>query len=77
MTAHQVTAACRDVHCAYHEDDEDPAGAVRVCFECGHAYLTAGEIRQAWADGAPPELRGMPAPPAEEIGFCPLCMHDW
>jgi hypothetical protein len=77
MTGHQVTASCADVHCAWHEDDEDPANAIRVCFECWHAYLTLDEIRQAWIAGAPPELRDEPAPPAEEIYSCPLCMHDW
>lgn len=71
---HAVTAACREEHCTYHQVDEPAWGAYRVCVERGHAFATENELRAAFAAAPPGDG---PAPPGDQIAFCPLCAHDF
>jgi hypothetical protein len=81
LNPHQPSEACHGIHCYWHHVDEPGEGAYRACFECGHVYQTAEDLRQAWAAEIAPDLRDhgpVPGPPpAEEIWGCPLCAHDW
>lgn len=77
LNPHEPSRACGDTHCYSHGTDEAAEGGWRVCFECKHVYRTAEELQREWAANAPPDIRGRPAPPVEQIYFCPLCMHDW
>jgi hypothetical protein len=93
---HVGSPECRERdHCHVHEVDEphpDDLGtgeAYRICFECGHVYLTehdleaayAREARRAWQAQEkidPGADNGIPQTlPADEIGFCQECVHDF
>jgi len=76
---HEPTPECAPLHCWWHNTDE-PDGGYRACFECRHVYATAEDLREAWrAEVAVAALPGavVVVPPADEIGACPLCAHDW
>ena len=45
---HEVTEGCVDAHCFWHEVDEPVEGSYIQCFECGHVYRTAGQLRRAY-----------------------------
>ena len=77
VNPHDPGPECGDTHCYSHGVDESDAGAYRVCFECKHVYRSPEELQREWTENAPPDLRDEPAPPADEIGFCPLCLHSW
>lgn len=77
VNQHEPSAACGDMHCHSHYVDEPADGAWRVCFECGHVYRSPEELQREWTENAPPDMRDEPAPPVEQIYFCPLCVHDW
>jgi hypothetical protein len=51
LEPHQITDDCADAHCFFHDVDEDPIGAHIVCFECGHVYRTAGQLRRDYRRG--------------------------
>ena len=75
---HNPSSACGGTHCSSHHLDEPDDGAYRRCLECGHVYRTAEDLQRAWMANAPPDLADLEKlPPAEEIFFCPLCLHDW
>lgn len=44
---HEPTDACIGVHCHSHGIDEAGDGYIG-CYECGHLYRTAGELRRAY-----------------------------
>lgn len=77
---HEPTDACRDDHCAYHNDDEPATKETyRICAECFHAFQTAEDLQNAYVDQMvaidPAVSRALPHP--NRILFCPLCTHDW
>ena len=78
---HEPTDECWGIHCSWHNLDEAPDGAYRVCAECGHVYRTAEDLRRAWADAAVDasvrQALDVIAPPVEQICGCPYCAHDW
>lgn len=54
------------------------------CLECGHVYKTAQELVEAYnreadsindAYDGPPPVTYMEK--AEDVNFCPLCLHDF
>jgi hypothetical protein len=45
---HDVTKECVASHCHIHHVDEPGVNAYRVCFECGHVYQTASDLRRAY-----------------------------
>jgi hypothetical protein len=48
LVPHEPTEACGAVHCHSHHVDEPADPAYIVCFECGHVYRTARELRQEY-----------------------------
>ncbi len=44
-----------------------------VCFECGHVYETQADLIKAWNDESEFKSRS----DADDIPFCPLCLHDF
>lgn len=67
------------LHCWSCNEDEPDQGCYIRCGECGHVYLTEENLRETWLREYP-LLPGEPAPealPAEDICFCPLCIHDF
>lgn len=77
VTVHEPGPMCGGLHCWSHGLDEPGDGAWRRCFECGHVYMTAEDLQREWTANAPPDLPDRTAPPAEEIHFCCLCLHDF
>ncbi len=79
LTPHEPTDECWGHHCSFHHVDEPAEGAYLICFECGHAYLTAEDLRAAFMAEVAPDLSSpLPEPPpAEGVWFCPLCAHDF
>lgn len=67
---HDPAAACEALHCYIHHEDEPAEGAYLLCGECFHAYRTAAELEDAYAEV-------LPRRPASLIMFCPLCGHDF
>jgi hypothetical protein len=77
-------------HCWWHEVDEVGDGYIR-CFECGHLYLTARDLRREYRKGYWEVLRSGSVPRpftpvrlwhvltirAKKIHFCQLCIHDF
>ena len=76
-SVHEPTEACAAVHCWSHDVDEPDPVAWRICFECHHVYPGPEDLQREWTENAPPDLRDGPAPPVEDIYFCPLFLHDW
>lgn len=75
---HEITRECAPMHCHWHEVDEPEEGAYGVCQECGHVYQTEQDLRDAYAESADwPGESTDSAPEANEIYFCPLCIHDF
>lgn len=82
---HEPTDACT-AHCYSHNVDEPGDGYIR-CFECGHLYRTAGELRRAYRREVMhvPSL-GIPrwrvlvkaaTVRASRVFFCQECIHDF
>lgn len=68
-------------HCYSHGTHEPvpESGAYRVCFECGHVFVTDVELRQAYIDNAPEDTKVYAdrLVSADDISFCPHCLHDF
>lgn len=63
------------LHCWWHGLDEPDAGAFRACLECGHVYLTEGDLLHAWRAAWPQASeRGLRTVAA---AACAYCGHDW
>jgi hypothetical protein len=74
---HLPTRRCDPWHCYYHHRDE-PSSGYRVCGECAHTYSTADDLKQTYLDYAPAGLTIIVEDmTADEIYFCPLCLHDF
>jgi len=66
----------RKTYCYIHGQTELCPKDTYVCFECGHAYISAGEIidehllsmKEVGATGSAKKFAR---------SFCPLCLHDW
>lgn len=67
---HEVTEDCVDTHCFWHEIDEPVEGSYIQCFECGHVYRTAGQLRRAYRREYW-ETTGKWSKPFGEPGFWP------
>lgn len=90
---HQVSDACATVHCNWHDVDEPDGKAFLCCFECGHVYRTARDLRRTYQlatlrhlDRKHPWFRSTEFYPsvaraltirADDIRFCQLCLHDF
>lgn len=87
---HRATEACDGDHCFSCNEDEPLNGRVpyRLCYECGHAYWTARDLRREFrrvmrevAQFAPPLerrfLRLRWGATARRIYSCPKCTHDF
>jgi hypothetical protein len=81
----------RPEHCFHHHLDEVPPPGTEpflVCFECNHAYLTEGDLVDAFnkmgaqmeseaiANGWAP-IEFVPVESADLIWFCAFCIHDF
>lgn len=57
--------------CWIHNELEESKGAYKVCFECGHVFMTKKSLmemcRRLWKQN--PEM--------DVIYSCPLCCHDF
>lgn len=89
---HEVTDACARVHCHSHDVDEllavETTGYL-ACFECGHFYRTARELRRAHRAVLRDLYRGLPwwhwpvaawhlvTLRAGQIPACAFCHHDF
>lgn len=89
---HEPTDACADMHCHWHNVDEDDTGAYVVCLECGHVYPTKRALRSAYRRQVAPWRgrvftsdvpswrlwwRWLFPPRAGRIWFCQVCSHDF
>lgn len=70
------------IHCAIHDELENPG--VVSCFECSHQYQSRQEILDTYNENIIKrvyERNGLPqtfkATSMGQVGFCPLCLHDW
>jgi Fe2+ or Zn2+ uptake regulation protein len=64
--------------CVIHEVDEPLTETThRVCFECGHVYETPTDVEQLHREIADDYTIQVSGKKAEDILFCPLCLHDW
>lgn len=54
--------------------EEVTPGAYRGCLECGHTYKTPQELVEAYNWVAEPLNL---AETAEDVPFCPFCLHDF
>jgi hypothetical protein len=72
--------------CAIHDTDEVVTKGSTICMECWHAYPDDEAIKTEFRELAA-RTKGQ-RPPAmvavlkgdidiDDIGFCPLCLHDW
>lgn len=84
---HEPTDACASVHCHSHHVDENPGRYYIGCYECGHVYRTARELRRAY------RRQSFTIPRydipwwritwraltirARDIHFCQECIHDF
>lgn len=84
-TEHEPSDACVG-HCYWHDVDEPGPGYIR-CYECGHLYRTARELRRAY------RRQSFTVPRcevpwwrigwralfirADKIVFCQECIHDF
>lgn len=62
--------------CFIHHEHEIPLTEPHwVCFECGHVYQTEQDLvdDEFTANGGDIEK----LPNADDITFCPWCLHDW
>jgi hypothetical protein len=51
--------------------------AYALCAECGYVYDTPYDLISAWVEASPyARNRDVPAW-ADEITFCPRCLHDF
>lgn len=82
LIRHDPTDECDPNHCYFHMVDEPGPGYHR-CFECGHLYASARELRQAYRQMVA-ELDPTPYgwvrkwfKTAEGVWFCPHCAHDF
>jgi hypothetical protein len=69
---------CRPLeHCFSHSVDEPVAGDDWhcICFECGHLYQTEDELVEAYNRGG--KLIEAEVDNADEIYFCPYCLHNF
>jgi hypothetical protein len=73
-------------YCAIHDNNEIVLSKGRVCFECKHSYLDDDEIKAAFLELMENTPSGQILPDSivilkgdtvDDIGFCPLCLHDW
>jgi hypothetical protein len=48
----------------------------QYCMECGWVYWTAFQLVQSYMDNAPDDVH-VKSIPAEQISFCPECLHDF
>lgn len=55
-----------------------PSGVYLICLECGHAYVTAQDLVDAYHSESE-RIYVAPLVPlaADAIYHCPLCMHDF
>jgi len=78
------------VKCAIHDVVEPfVAGESISCFECAHSYPNAAELLAAWREFVADRDRTLEATgfhrkqivpditDANDVPFCPLCLHDW
>jgi hypothetical protein len=87
LIAHEVTDDCRRWHCHTHQVDEVDTDFWTGCYECGHIYLTARELRRAYRA----QMLSLPrcdvprwrvvwnawTVRTSKIYSCPHCTHDF
>ncbi len=75
-------------HCFFHPNERAPReGDYLVCFECGHVYETADDLRREEASALNDLNRFLELTPRHVVDpakvdlstvhSCPLCTHDW
>ena len=86
-----VTDEDEQLPCYVHNVSEPTEGAFLVCFECGHAYRTAGALRRAyrreyWKVSRDDRFDRTPfwrrlwrifTVRTSQICFCQHCLHDF
>lgn len=89
LEPHEPTENCMSVHCHIHHVDEPDEGAYIFCFECGHVYRTARDLRRAYRReyrrttvrwGKEPLWRRvwtLMTVRAKRIDFCQECTHSF
>ena len=73
------------VHCVIHDEVEKVTEESTVCFECRHSYPNADAIKEAFLEVhdqtegqiLPNSIVLLKGDTVDDIGFCPLCLHDW
>jgi hypothetical protein len=73
--------------CAIHGVEEMVTPDGRVCFECKHSYPSDEAVREAFREMLkqvgeegqilPNSIVVLKGDTVDDIGFCPLCLHDW
>jgi hypothetical protein len=73
-------------YCAIHDEDEVVQKGSTICMECWHAYLDDDAIKAEFRTLAE-RTKGQRLPSMvaalkgdidiDDIGFCPICLHDW
>ncbi len=76
----------RSTYCYIHYRDEIVTREGMVCFECKHSYPNGEAIKKAYRSLMqelpqeqllPPIIVILKGDTVDDIGFCPLCLHDW
>jgi len=76
----------RTSHCAIHDSNEITLYEGKVCFECKHSYPDDESVKAAFRELMENTPSGQILPDSivilkgdtvDDIGFCPLCLHDW
>lgn len=68
-----------DTYCWVHDELEPRSeNPYLVCFECGHVYETEADLERDYMEERPKDTPITVTPvPADEIYFCPHCLHDF
>jgi hypothetical protein len=66
-----------DTYCHVHDEMEFRVRKpYLICFECGHVYNTTTDLEEDYVLNAPDKERAANQR-ANEIFFCPNCLHDF
>jgi len=64
-------------YCYIDEAEEEITAESTVCFECGHVFRSDEEILKQYEQSFKELPHYKPKQNADEVFFCPLCLHDW
>jgi hypothetical protein len=73
----RAEGVCRSYCALHHKCEPNRKDDFTFCGECWHVFRTAKELVDTYMQEAPPRDTPRPRPEAEDIAFCPLCLHDF